>query len=262
MPDRDTTSAALAACYDDLEGLIADLGDHEWDVQSLCPDWTVKGVLTHLAGIESILVGWMPEADDEPPPFQKYGAFETDAAGLSGSEIAAKTSEILAARRTELAAMTDDQWAHKCMTPVGPGYYGRFMDVRVFDFWVHQRDMTMPLGRSTVDGGANAEIALNEVHGSLGYIVGKKIGLEDGMSIGIHLTGPIERDMYVNVDGRAGVVDSVDSPTVHLTADSTSFIMLACGRIDPQSEIDAGRISWSGDAGWGEKAARNLRFTM
>ena len=45
-------------------------------------------------------------------------------------------------------------------------------------------------------------------------------------------------------------------------ADTTTFIMLACGRIDPQEQIDAGRISWRGDEAWGEKAARNLRFTM
>ena len=38
--------------------------------------------------------------------------------------------------------------------------------------------------------------------------------------------------------------------------------MLACGRIDPQQRIDAGRISWTGDDTWGEKAARSLRFTM
>jgi len=57
-------------------------------------------------------------------------------------------------------------------------------------------------------------------------------------------------------------VDAVDSPTVVLTADSTAFQMLACGRIDPQGPIDRGQISWSGDAEWGERAARNLRYTM
>ena len=70
-------------------------------------------------------------------------------------------------------------------TPVGPATYGRFMNVRVFDFWVHQRDMTIPLGIEIEDSGAHAEIALDEVHGSLGFIAGKKIGLEDGMSIAI-----------------------------------------------------------------------------
>ena len=60
------------------------------------------------------------------------------------------------------------------MTPIGPATYGRFMNVRVFDFWVHQRDMTMPLGIDTKDDGVHAEITLDEVHGSLGYIAGKK----------------------------------------------------------------------------------------
>ncbi len=68
--------------------------------------------------------------------------------------------------------------------------------------------------------------------------------------------------MHVAVDGRAGLVDSVDQPTTELTADTETFIMLACGRIDPQERIDAGRISWTGDAEVGERAARNLRFTM
>ena len=38
--------------------------------------------------------------------------------------------------------------------------------------------------------------------------------------------------------------------------------MLACGRVDPQERIDAGRISWTGADEWGDKVARNLRFTM
>jgi hypothetical protein len=148
------------------------------------------------------------------------------------------------------------------MTPVGPATYGRFMNVRVFDFWVHQRDMTIPLGRDTDDSGPAAEIALDEVHGSLGYIVGKKIGLPDGMSIGFDLTGGINRKIYAAVEGRAGVVDHIENPDVQVSADTTTFIMLACGRVDPQEQIDAGRITWSGSDEWGEKAARSLRFTM
>jgi hypothetical protein len=38
--------------------------------------------------------------------------------------------------------------------------------------------------------------------------------------------------------------------------------LLACGRIDPQAPIDAGAITWVGDTDLGERAARNLRFTM
>ena len=57
-------------------------------------------------------------------------------------------------------------------------------------------------------------------------------------------------------------VDHLDDPDVVLTTDSTTFIQLACGRIDPQTLIDSGVLTWKGDAELGERAARNLRFTM
>jgi hypothetical protein len=49
---------------------------------------------------------------------------------------------------------------------------------------------------------------------------------------------------------------------VEIWTDTLTFIQLACGRIDPQEPIDLGTIHWRGDAEIGERAARNLRFTM
>ena len=131
----------------------------------------------------------------------------------------------------------------------------------MFDLWVHARDIAIPMGEQLDNVGIAAEIALAEVAGAAGYIVGKKIGLPDGMSVVFHVTG-VERDVAVQVDGRATVVDTVDAPDVEVTADVQTFVMLAAGRIDPQAQIDAGTIAWSGDADWGERAARHLAYTM
>ena len=148
-------------------------------------------------------------------------------------------------------------------TPVGVQTYADFLAIRIFDMWVHVRDCTIPLGRATDDSGPAAEITLDQVDRSIGYIVGKKVGLPDGMSLRADITGPVQRQLAVVVDGRAKAVDpeSLESPDVVLTADSTTFTMLACGRINPQTKIDDGSISWSGDDHWGEHAARSLRFT-
>ncbi len=259
---KETSLAALDNCFTDFSNLIQGFGEDDWGIQSLCPDWDIRGVVTHLAGIEDLLLGWVPQSADEWPPFGKMAEFESAMANLSSDELLQTVMKILDKRRQELLKLGDDVWEAECMTPVGPATYGRFMNVRVFDFWVHQRDMTMPLGIDTDDSGAHAQISLDEVHGSLGYIAGKKIGLEDGMSIAFHLHGAVERDLFAEVDGRAKVVENLESPTVSISADMRSFMMLACGRIDPQQEIDAGRISWTGDTVWGEKAARNLRFTI
>jgi hypothetical protein len=64
------------------------------------------------------------------------------------------------------------------------------------------------------------------------------------------------------VDGRAKVVSHIDHPDVELSTDSVTFVQLACGRIDPQEQIDAGLVRWTGDAELGSRAARNLRYTM
>ena len=150
-----------------------------------------------------MLAGWLPGSADELPPVDRVAAFAQQAAGLDDTAFAARVAQTFGQRRADLAALSEDDLARPSWTPVGPASYGSFMAIRVFDFWVHERDITTPLGLPTDDGDARAEMALAEVERSLGYIVGKKVGLPDGSSIVFHLTGPLRRDLYVTVDGRA-----------------------------------------------------------
>ena len=252
---------ALEGCYASVETLCADLSAADWQAQSLCPEWTVRSVVDHVTSIEAVMTGWLPDDDRTPPPFERAAEFLQGNDGDSASYVE-KVRAVYDRRRRDLAALSDADLQRPSWTPTGPGTYGRFLAIRVFDFWVHERDITTPLGRVTDDTGAAAEIALAEVENSIGYIVGKKVDLPDGTSIAFHLTGPIVREINVAVDGRAARVDHLDNPDVTLTTNSTTFIQLACGRIDPQVQIDSGAVTWKGDDELGERAARNLRFTM
>ncbi|GAY18699.1 maleylpyruvate isomerase family mycothiol-dependent enzyme [Mycobacterium sp. shizuoka-1] len=260
MRSLDEIRDALEACYTSIEGLCTELSDADWKAQSLCPDWDMRAVIQHVVSIEAVLAGWLPQDVTTPPPFERAAEF------LAGTDepavLVQKVGAVLAERRRDLAALTPADLDRPSWMPVGPGTYGRFLEIRVFDFWVHVRDITIPLGRPTDDAGLAAELALAQVEGSIGYIAGKKIGVPEGGSIAFRLTGPLVREINVAVDGRAKQVAHLDNPDATLTTDSTTFIMLASGRIDPQAQIDAGVVSWSGDAELGERAARNLRFTM
>lgn len=75
-------------------------------------------------------------------------------------------------RLANLAETNDEIFASPSVTPVGPATYERFMAVREFDFWMHERDCRTPLGMPTDNGGAPAEMALTEVQLSIGYIAG------------------------------------------------------------------------------------------
>jgi uncharacterized protein (TIGR03083 family) len=253
---------ALEGCYSSMEVLCADLGDAEWRVQSLCPDWKVRDVVNHVTTMEAVMAGWLPEDTGTPPPFERAADFLRESACLDSAAFVERVRATYDRRRRDLASLSSADLERPSWMPTGPGTYGRFLGIRVFDFWVHERDITTPLARVTDDTGFAAEIALAEVESSLGYIVGKKVGLPDGTSIAFHLTGPIVRELDVLVDGRAKQVDQLENPDVEVTTDSTTFIQLACGRIDPQVAIDSGAINWKGDAELGERAARNLRFTM
>jgi hypothetical protein len=148
------------------------------------------------------------------------------------------------------------------MTPVGPGTYGSFLEIRVFDCWVHEQDIRVPLGLPGHEGGPAAEVAMGQIASALPYIAGKKVGLPDGASMTFDISGPVSRVVHLAVDGRAGVVEELASPDVVVRADSLTFSLLACGRIDPQGPIDDGRVTWEGDAALRDRAARSLAFTM
>jgi uncharacterized protein (TIGR03083 family) len=256
---RSQIVANLGTVFQSFGAVAADLSAEQWDARSSCPEWTMQGVVAHVTTIESALTGWRPGDDN---PFAAMGAIGQEISALSPTELVERYRTVTAARLTELATMTDDEFDSPSITPVGPGTYGRFMAIRVFDIWVHERDIRVPLGIDGDEAGPAAEMALDEVHGSLGFIVGKKIGLADGKGIAIELTGPVQRTLLAKVDGRAARVDTLADPDVTLTTDSLTFMLLACGRIDPEAAIADGRISWAGDDALGAHAARHLAFTM
>jgi uncharacterized protein (TIGR03083 family) len=262
MSARTQTIENLDHCFGSLTEVATHLTADQWSAPSLCPDWTVQGVVAHVAAIEEVLSGWWPEGPTDPPPFASIPPIFTELSTAAPATLVDRLETVFDRRRSELVALDDTGFATPCGTPVGPGTYGRFMEIRVFDCWVHERDIRVPLGLPGDDRGPAAEMALDEVRGSLGYIVGKRMGFPDGTSVAFDLTGPVERRLLVNVDGRATVVDELPDPAVTVTTDSLTFMLLACGRIDPEAAITDGRITWSGDETLGALAARNLRFTM
>ncbi len=259
MTDRATITENLHTVFTSFGSVLAALTPEQWMAQSLCPAWTVQGVAMHVLSVEEVLLGWRP---GDESPFARVPAVVSELGALAPMELVARYNDITGRRIAEIGAMTDDMFEAPSVTPVGPGTYARLMAIREFDVWVHERDIRVPLAIPGDDSGPAAEMALDEVHGSIGFIVGKKIALADGRGIAIDLTGPVKRTLRAKVEGKAKRVEELPNPDVTLTADSLTFMLLACGRIDPEEPIADGRVTWSGDAELGAHAARHLAFTM
>jgi uncharacterized protein (TIGR03083 family) len=173
-----------------------------------------------------------------------------------------KFRSVTGERRSALAAIDDDAWNQKTVTPVGPDTYGRFMRVRTFDCWMHEHDIRDAVGVWASDevlAGAPAQDALAEITATLGYIVGKLGGAPDGSRVAFELTGPLERTLRVGVDGRARVVDEFDDdPTTTIRLDAVLFTRVAGGRTTAAENMKA--IEINGDVDLGRQIVERLRF--
>jgi uncharacterized protein (TIGR03083 family) len=271
MTSAENTAAALTAqlaeTWSSIDLLCRELTAEQWLTPTACPGWTVADQLAHIVGTESMLAG-------EPTPTEEAAdlpshvhndigrANERWVTGLRRSgptDLLQEFQRITGRRLESLRALPDAQWEEPSWTPVGQADYRRFMQIRVFDSWVHEQDIRSAVGRPGHGDGPAAEQAIDEVERALGYVIGKRAGAPDASSVTIDLTGPVDRRIHVLVDGRAAVVAALpDTADVTVRLDSVTFAALACGRVDP-AEV---AVVIEGDQELGQRIATNLAFTI
>lgn len=262
----DDIASLLGAEWDAIDELLASLDDAAWSAPAL-PGWDVHDVVAHLIGTEKMLAGAeIPsvQADGEHVRNDIGQANElwvTSLRGLSPAQMAAEFRAITAQRLATLRAMSQADFDAPSWTPAGEGTYGRWMQIRVFDCWMHEQDIRMAVGAPGHETGPAAERSLDEVVGALGYIIGKRGRAPQGSSVLISLTGPVRRELWVVTDGRAKVVESIDGePTATIRLPSSLFLRLAGGREDAEAALR--RIELDGDVALGRQLATSLAFTI
>jgi uncharacterized protein (TIGR03083 family) len=273
LPKAEVLSG-LFAVWEDLEKLLADLSDSQWKTATALPGWTVQDVVSHIIGTESFLQG-LP-APDIDIDVSALGHVRNEIGAMNESwvhsmrahspeQMREELKAILHARRTALEDMSEQVWNEVTFTPAGPDSYGRFMRIRIFDCWMHEHDI-----REAVDSPASdrelatttARLSLDEMAGSMGFVVGKRAGAPDGSRVAIELTGPLRRTIKVQVDGRAKVVEDFGGadPTTTITIDGLLFTRLAGGRT-PMAEHESD-IEFSGDDTVGRRVVENLNYVI
>ena len=273
LPKAEVLSG-LFAVWEDLEKLLADLSDGRWKTATALPGWSVQDVVSHIIGTESFLQG-LP-APDIDIDVSALGHVRNEIGAMNESwvhsmrahspeQMREELKAILHARRTALEDMSEQVWNEVTFTPAGPDSYGRFMRIRIFDCWMHEHDI-----REAVDAPASdrelatttARLSLDEMAGSMGFVVGKRAGAPDGSRVAIELTGPLQRTIKVQVDGRAKVVEDFGGadPTTTITIDGLLFTRLAGGRT-PLAEHESD-IGFSGDDTVGRRVVENLNYVI
>jgi uncharacterized protein (TIGR03083 family) len=267
--EQERIVAMLGGEWAIITGVLGKLTDDQWSAQAL-PGWTVHDVLAHMIGTERALSG------AEHPPVPGEGEIgehvrndigRVNEAWVSAlrdqphSDLLAEFLTITGERLASLHAMSAEDFNAPSWTPAGDATYARFMQIRIFDCWMHEQDIRAVAGLPGNEDGPIAEQALAEVIMALGYIVGKRGRAPDGSSVAIRLTGPVTRDLNVVVEGRAKVVESIGGePTASLTLPSSLFLRLAGGRLDAQDAL--AQVELGGDEALARQVATNLAYTI
>ena len=253
-----------------IAALAATFTDDEWELPTALPGWTVRDNVSHVIGIERMLLGdAAPEVDvshiariAHDPFGASIESWVEARRSVPGPEVAAELDTVIERRRDQLAAMTDEDFARVGFSPIGEVPYRRFMQVRVFDCWMHEQDMRRAVGREGHLDGSAVDVALDHFTTALGFVVGKKAGAPQGSSVVFDVDGPTHRRYGVVVDGRAQLVDPApDDPTVTISLPLTSFVALGGGRWDVAEARAAGGLEVTGDSELGERVLANLGFT-
>ena len=263
-------TAALEETWDSLAEATHELSSSEWALETDCPGWDVKDQLSHLVGIERTLMG-----EAAPPWDQPLGDHvKNDFAALHepwiavrrarpGPDVRAEFVEVTRARLADLGSRTEEQWATVGFSPVGDVPYAVFMEVRVFDCWVHEQDARRALDRPGGDGNHASVIALERMQGARPFVVGKKAGCAEGTAVRFEVRGRSDdaRDFTIAVvGGRARPVDDDVEPTVTLTMPTDAFVRLSCGRATAAPLLADGAVVIDGDAAAGRSVLDAMNF--
>jgi uncharacterized protein (TIGR03083 family) len=191
-----------------LVEVLGQLTDDEWSHPSRCDAWTVQDVITHLNSTNGFWVFSIGQAvAGEPTRFLSSFDPVASPADLVDSTQGTPPAATFEAFRTStedlvrvVEALDDDGWASLGEAPPGHVPLTLVADHALWDSWVHERDIVLPLGRVPVEDDGEVLTCLRYA-AALGQAlaIGRGGGGSGGSAV-LEVTGPDAR-IVVSAEG-------------------------------------------------------------
>jgi uncharacterized protein (TIGR03083 family) len=241
------TIAALVDAFEHTINSIIEVGDDlteaDWALPTECPGWTVQDIVSHMVGVERLLMG-EPDVQHELPDGLDY--LRSDIARrlerpidmrrpLSGPVILEELKEIAPIRFKQLRELAEQGGDPEMMTLLwGPRPLSRLMPTRVFDAWAHEQDIRRATSRPGNLDSPAAQVSRDFLVKVLPFVV-------DRADL------PPDSAVRFDVSGQQQIHQTVGDgvPVVEIITDWETFVRLTCGRVDP----GLARVHSSGNPG-------------
>ena len=245
------------------------IGAAQWQLATDCPGWTVRDQLSHLIGVERMLLGEPP-----PPPLAvlpehvRNGFAELNEPWVEarrrvpGNAVLSEFISVTGRRIHELRTMAPEKFDVLTWSPVGEVPYRDFLETRVLDSWAHEQDMRRALGRPGGRNGAGEQSVLDRCERTMAFVVGKRVAPPDGTTVCFAVSGVLGRQVTVAVSaGRATLVPAYGAEaTTTLSFDQETFWRLGLGRVEPARALAAGQVRVAGDIAIGNRVLESMAF--
>jgi uncharacterized protein (TIGR03083 family) len=141
-----------------LEAMLAGLDEPQWNSASRCGGWSVQDVVAHLAGVNAFWEASV-RAGLAGSPTQVLAQFDPVAhppqlieplRGLAPADVLEQFARSNAVLLDALASLRDGDWEVLAESPVGHVSMRLLAHHALWDCWVHERDIAIPLGLAAV----------------------------------------------------------------------------------------------------------------
>jgi uncharacterized protein (TIGR03083 family) len=267
---REPVVDQLAEVWASIRSACEGLRPAQWDEPTDCPGWSVRDHLSHLVGIERMLLGEPP-----PPPLDTFPSHVHNPIGeineawvearrnTPGPDVLREFGQVTDRRLDELRSMPVERFDVVSQSLLGKMPYRQFVQIRVIDSWVHEQDIRRAADRP---GGRNATGEAVVVDGcarNMDRIVGKEAALEDGSVVVFIVSGLLGRHIAVRVQGGRGQLvgpETAGEPMTALFMDQEAFWRLCFGRVEVVRLLGTGQVRIEGDVVVGHKILDAMTF--
>jgi uncharacterized protein (TIGR03083 family) len=251
----------------DFTDLLERLPADQWAVPTDLPGWDVHDIAAHTAHLEAVLAGAPEETIElEPPAHAKglMGLYTEQGVvarrGRAPEELIREIRDSATVRRNALVAdpPTDGSARPDRIFGGVPWDWSRLLRNRPLDVWMHEQDVRRAVG---LPGGMSSPAAVHTVDylaESLPLVVAKRAGAPAGTTVELLVSGSRPVVAVVGDDGRGRLLpEGAESPTVRISTDRETYIVLAGGRRPPAPSA----VALEGDAELGSRILAVMAIT-
>ena len=255
------------ASIQDLLALLEELPETDWDRPTDLPGWDVRAIASHVAHLEGLTAGAPREEADVPESAHitsPMGQF-TEIGVLTRRDASPKS--IIDEIRRYSAVRHDELLASPPEDPAAPatGVFGaigwstgKLLRNRPLDVWLHEQDIRRATGRPGNLDSLGALHTADYLLEGVGFVLAKKAGADPGCTVVVEAEGHAPYAFTVTKEGKGvPLADPVTEPTVTLSTDRETYVLLAGGR----ASADPTKVTISGDTTLGTKIVENLNIT-